>query len=161
MIVGYQGWFACVGDGSPDNNWSHWSTNSAIPGAGNITIKAWPDVRDYTATYPTAVCFLDHSRQQSKGPGGWHRGQVMNAAQTTGRKFYVMYDCSATDSVNGQPLLLDLTFFDGQGRLLLAVQQTDVATVDVSRLPVGILYLRIHCDGSYKVDKTVKILKIR
>ncbi len=24
LVVGYQGWFACAGDGSPSNAWVHW-----------------------------------------------------------------------------------------------------------------------------------------
>lgn len=63
--------------------------------------------------------------------------------------------------VNGQPLMLDLSFMDGQGRLLLAIHNTSEAVVNVSSLPVGILYLRIICNGTYKVDKTVRILKMR
>src|ERR1700743_3613173 len=28
VTVGYQGWFACIGDGAPINAWWHWSANS-------------------------------------------------------------------------------------------------------------------------------------
>ena len=27
ITVGYQGWFACIGDGAPINGWWHWSQN--------------------------------------------------------------------------------------------------------------------------------------
>ena len=55
VTVGYQGWFACKGDGSPINAWWHWAPNSAsTPSPSNNGIKAWPDLRDYTKTYPTA-----------------------------------------------------------------------------------------------------------
>ncbi|MCW2643545.1 MAG: hypothetical protein JWP76_5851, partial [Dactylosporangium sp.] len=27
VTVGYQGWFACAGDGAPINGWWHWSQN--------------------------------------------------------------------------------------------------------------------------------------
>ncbi|SFE98448.1 hypothetical protein SAMN05216251_10780 [Actinacidiphila alni] len=27
VTVGYQGWFACVGDGAPINGWWHWTQN--------------------------------------------------------------------------------------------------------------------------------------
>ncbi|MFR9725409.1 glycoside hydrolase family 71/99-like protein [Streptomyces sp. MS19] len=56
ITVGYQGWFACAGDGSPMNgNWWHWSQNwGQPPSPSNTAIISWPDVRDYTHTYPSA-----------------------------------------------------------------------------------------------------------
>jgi chitodextrinase len=55
ISVGYQGWFACIGDGAPINGWWHWSQNwGQAPSASNNSIKAWPDVREYGKTYPTA-----------------------------------------------------------------------------------------------------------
>jgi hypothetical protein len=27
ITVGYQGWFACIGDGAPINGWWHWAQN--------------------------------------------------------------------------------------------------------------------------------------
>ncbi|MEO3809608.1 discoidin domain-containing protein [Sphaerisporangium sp. B11E5] len=55
ITVGYQGWFACVGDGAPINGWWHWSDNwGQPPSPGNNAIVSWPDVRDYTRVYQTA-----------------------------------------------------------------------------------------------------------
>lgn len=55
ITVGYQGWFACKGDGSPIDAWWHWSRDwSEIPDPGIIAIKSWPDTRDYEQTYATA-----------------------------------------------------------------------------------------------------------
>ncbi|WP_066361334.1 fibronectin type III domain-containing protein [Herbidospora mongoliensis] len=55
VTVGYQGWFACRGDGSPIDRWWHWSgqDNTVPPSPSNTTIVSWPDNRDYTRTYPT------------------------------------------------------------------------------------------------------------
>lgn len=54
ITVGYQGWFACKGDGSPINSWWHYTQDWAkIPSATNNGIISWPDVRDYTSTYET------------------------------------------------------------------------------------------------------------
>lgn len=138
ITVGYQGWFSCLGDGSPMNSWSH--TN----------LENWPDVRQYTNTYG-GMTFFQAGVQQPAFNGNLGNGQpakmfssddqqvvnthvlwmqqngidciavqrfgsytnagsvknfhdavqlkVMNAAQTYGRKFYIMYDCSATDNV--------------------------------------------------------------
>ncbi|MDB6018810.1 MAG: Xylosidase/arabinosidase [Pedosphaera sp.] len=52
MVAGYQGWFSCAGDNSPNNKWVHWSSGSA-PSPGNQTFELWPDLREYTATYQT------------------------------------------------------------------------------------------------------------
>lgn len=54
IVVGYQGWFACTGDGSPINAWWHYTQDwSKIPAPTNNGIKSWPDVRDYTTTFQT------------------------------------------------------------------------------------------------------------
>ncbi|GAA1260407.1 discoidin domain-containing protein [Sphaerisporangium rubeum] len=63
VTVGYQGWFACAGDGAPINGWWHWSGNwGQPPSPGNNAIVSWPDVRDYTRTYPTAYPNLGNGR---------------------------------------------------------------------------------------------------
>lgn len=131
VVVGYQGWFACTGDGSPINAWWHWTQNwGQSPSAGNNGIKSWPDVRDYTSTYVTAwpnlnngqaarlfssfsdqtinTHFLwmqqngiDAAALQRFNPNGQEgpvrdaiTAKVRTAAQTYGRKFYIMYDVS-------------------------------------------------------------------
>src|SRR5258707_15675006 len=63
VSVGYQGWFACAGDGSPMNDWWHWSADwSHLPATSNSAIKAWPDMREYTAVYPTAFSNLNNGQ---------------------------------------------------------------------------------------------------
>jgi hypothetical protein len=60
ITVGYQGWFACTGDGAPINGWWHWSQNmSQAPSPSNTNIKAWPDMREYTKGYQTAFSNLN------------------------------------------------------------------------------------------------------
>jgi hypothetical protein len=54
ITVGYQGWFACIGDGAPINAWWHWSQNEGqAPSPSNTNIKAWPDMSEYTKGYQT------------------------------------------------------------------------------------------------------------
>ena len=66
VTVGYQGWFACIGDGAPINGWWHWSQDwSRTPSPANNAIKAWPDVRDYAKTYPTAYANLGNGQTAS------------------------------------------------------------------------------------------------
>jgi hypothetical protein len=55
ITVGYQGWFACTGDGAPINGWWHWAQDmSRAPSPSNTGISAWPDMREYAAGYKTA-----------------------------------------------------------------------------------------------------------
>jgi hypothetical protein len=63
ITVGYQGWFACIGDGAPINTWWHWSQNSSqSPSPSNNVIKAWPDMREYTRTFQTAYSNLNNGQ---------------------------------------------------------------------------------------------------
>ena len=48
LIMGYQGWFACPGDGSPPDRWVHWFRNNN-PVATNATVDFWPDVSELDA----------------------------------------------------------------------------------------------------------------
>jgi hypothetical protein len=59
ISVGYQGWFACPGDGAPIGGWWHWSRDrSQPPSPVNEALYAWPDVRDFDRTYPTGYANL-------------------------------------------------------------------------------------------------------
>src|ERR1700704_121091 len=59
ITVGYQGWFACIGDGAPINAWWHWSQNaSQAPSPSNENLKAWPDMSIYSAGYQTGYANL-------------------------------------------------------------------------------------------------------
>ena len=63
VTVGYQGWFACPGDGAPVNGWWHWAQNwGQTPSPSNNSIVAWPDVREYAATYRTAFAALGNGQ---------------------------------------------------------------------------------------------------
>lgn len=47
VMVGYQGWFNCPGDGA-NLGWGHWGTSHGRRfGPGNLTIDLWPDVSEY------------------------------------------------------------------------------------------------------------------
>jgi len=44
VVVGYQGWFAATGDGSPINVYWHWTqTWEQEPSPTNTGIRSWPD----------------------------------------------------------------------------------------------------------------------
>ena len=48
LLMGYQGWFACPGDGSQVNGWVHWFRSNA-PVTTNSTVDFWPDVSELDA----------------------------------------------------------------------------------------------------------------
>ncbi|MEZ0068213.1 hypothetical protein ABIA32_004237 [Streptacidiphilus sp. MAP12-20] len=132
VTVGYQGWFAAPGDGSPIDAWWHWSADdSKSPSPSNTNIKCWPDNREYTRTYQSGYAALgngqparlfssydqqtvdthflwmqqnniDTAALQRFNPTGGEGPtrdamaiKVRSAAESHGRKFYIMYD--ATD----------------------------------------------------------------
>ena len=44
VLFGYQGWFACAGDGSGNKNWRSWARGT--PTAETLTIDMYPDLRE-------------------------------------------------------------------------------------------------------------------
>jgi hypothetical protein len=139
IVVGYQGWFAAIGDGSPINAWWHWSQNqSQAPSSSNLGFKSWPDVRNYTSTYQTGFANLNNGQpaklfssfndqtvntqfqwMQQNGidaaalqrfnPTGSEgpvrdaiTAKVKTAAETYGRKFYIMYDVSGWTNMQSE-----------------------------------------------------------
>jgi hypothetical protein len=62
LLMGYQGWFACPGDGSMPNRWVHWFRRNE-PAATNVTVDFWPDVAELDADelFPTQMTMPDGS----------------------------------------------------------------------------------------------------
>ena len=58
VMAGYQGWFAAEGDGS-NRGWYHYQgpNNTFEPGITNVDF--WPDVSEYTKTYPSPFSYAD------------------------------------------------------------------------------------------------------
>ncbi|MFC4035206.1 glycoside hydrolase family 71/99-like protein [Streptomyces polygonati] len=139
ITVGYQGWFACAGDGAPINGWWHWSQNwGQTPSISNNAIKAWPDTREYTKKYPTAypnlnggqaaTLFSSYDQQTVDTHFAWMQSygcdtaalqrfnpnggegptrdamvpKVRSAAESHGRKFYIMYDVSGWTNMQSE-----------------------------------------------------------
>lgn len=66
VVAGYQGWFACAGDGAPlgdTGRWVHWSPGTA-PAPGHQSFELWPDVRDFGPqhTFPTGYAALGNGK---------------------------------------------------------------------------------------------------
>jgi hypothetical protein len=139
ITVGYQGWFACAGDGAPIDGWWHWSQDwGQSPSPSNNAIKAWPDMREYAKGYQTAysnfgngqpaTLFSSYDQQtvnthfqwmqqngcdtaalQRFNPNGGEGAtrdamatRVRTAAESTGVKFYVMYDVSGWTTMQSE-----------------------------------------------------------
>lgn len=63
LFAGYQGWFTAVGDGSPLNNWTHWSKNGSAPSANsNVNFELYPDLREYSKVYQTNLGTLGNGQ---------------------------------------------------------------------------------------------------
>jgi len=62
ITVGYQGWFAVPGDGTPINIWWHWSPNGQQPNNSNNSIHAWPDMREFVNQYQTGYANLGNGQ---------------------------------------------------------------------------------------------------
>ncbi|WP_338399210.1 T9SS type A sorting domain-containing protein [Persicobacter psychrovividus] len=86
MMMGYQGWFLCEGDGSSPNEWRHWSHRLEKPNGGNLYVDMWPDMSEYTTTYSTnltlggenAKVFSSHDYSTTKLHFEWMRDYNVN-----------------------------------------------------------------------------------
>ncbi|HEV8130955.1 MAG TPA: glycoside hydrolase family 71/99-like protein [Acidobacteriota bacterium] len=61
LLMGYQGWFGCPGDGSPQSGWFHWSRGAQTPNPASVTVDFWPDTSELDADelYPTGFTLAD------------------------------------------------------------------------------------------------------
>lgn len=48
LVMGYQGWFLCPGDGAPPDRWVHWF-KSQNPVASELAVEMWPDTSELGA----------------------------------------------------------------------------------------------------------------
>ena len=63
LSVGYQGWFVAEGDGSPINQWFHWTHEKpGKPRPENVKFEIWPDTREYTKLYDTGYAHLGNGQ---------------------------------------------------------------------------------------------------
>jgi len=140
VTVGYQGWFACTGDGAPIGTWWHYSggTQPPTPITLSNSIHCWPDMRQFVKGYQTgytnlgngqpATLFSSYDQQtvdthfrwmaengidtaalQRFNPTGGEGPtrdvmaiKVRKAAETYGRKFYIMYDVSGWTTMQAE-----------------------------------------------------------
>ena len=62
LLMGYQGWFACPGDGSAQNSWVHWFGDNT-PTADNAHFDFWPDTSELDADelFSTSMTYSNSS----------------------------------------------------------------------------------------------------
>uniref|UniRef100_A0A914D225 Xylosidase n=1 Tax=Acrobeloides nanus TaxID=290746 RepID=A0A914D225_9BILA len=66
ITVGYQGWFAAIGDGSPINTWWHWAKiGQQPPSPTNVAVISWPDMREYNTSFQTNFSNLGNGQPAS------------------------------------------------------------------------------------------------
>lgn len=79
VLLGYQGWFSCPGDGSPHNNWRSWSRG--VPSATTLTVDLYPDLRELG---PDELCKIPGMTIDGKPAylySAWHRKTVLRHFQ--------------------------------------------------------------------------------
>ncbi|HTB85414.1 MAG TPA: glycoside hydrolase family 71/99-like protein [Candidatus Sulfotelmatobacter sp.] len=61
VMCGYQGWFGTPGDGSPENDWRHWTKSRGPLTDGNAKVDLWPDTSELSPTerFPTGFNLPD------------------------------------------------------------------------------------------------------
>jgi hypothetical protein len=79
VLLGYQGWFNCPGDGSPHNNWRSWSRG--VPAADTLTIDLYPDLRELDADERCVVPGMTIGGKPAYLYSAWNRKTVMRHFQ--------------------------------------------------------------------------------
>ncbi|HWH68480.1 MAG TPA: hypothetical protein VNT26_03805, partial [Candidatus Sulfotelmatobacter sp.] len=72
VMCGYQGWFRAEGDGSGEG-WGHYGVRGKF-GPGSLHVDVWPDVSEYSKTYPTA--FQGADGQPARVFSSWDESTV-------------------------------------------------------------------------------------
>jgi hypothetical protein len=74
VLLGYQGWFNCPGDGSPGDNWRSWARG--VPGAETLTVDLYPDLSELDADERCAVPGMTIGGKPAYLYSAWNRKTV-------------------------------------------------------------------------------------
>ncbi|MBL8232047.1 MAG: hypothetical protein JNL98_26360, partial [Bryobacterales bacterium] len=74
VLLGYQGWFNCAGDGAPENNWRSWSRG--VPAAETLTIDMYPDLSEFDKDELCAVPGMTIGGKPAYLYSAWNRKVV-------------------------------------------------------------------------------------
>jgi len=152
-VFGYQGWFACPGDGSEPDRWVHWF-NGAPADPDHATFDLWPDVSELDADelFPTAMTL----------PGGAPASVYSAFTQKTVVRHFEWMKAAGIDGVLLQRFMNELTdpAFKAlrdqvlQNVMAGAEQHGRVFAVmyDISGADAGTLNQNLIADWKYLVD---------
>jgi hypothetical protein len=79
VLLGYQGWFSCPGDGSPHNNWRSWSRG--VPAANTLTVDLYPDLRELDPDERCAIPGMTIDGKPAYLYSAWNRKTVIRHFQ--------------------------------------------------------------------------------
>lgn len=116
FLMGYQGWRACIGDGSPMNSYVHWSFNGQMPSPDNVIPDIWPDTSELTTAEKFSTAFTMGNGQPAKAYSSY-------PAQTVARHFQWM-QANDLDGVMLQRFIWDVK---GSGNPNLTALRNQVA----------------------------------
>lgn len=75
VLLGYQGWFNCPGDGSPHNNWRTWSRG--VPAANALTVDLYPDLRELGPDERCIIPVMTNDGKPAYLYSAWNRKTVL------------------------------------------------------------------------------------
>jgi hypothetical protein len=75
VLLGYQGWFSCPGDGSPHNNWRSWSRG--VPAADTLTVDLYPDLTELGPDERCAIPGMTIGGKPAYLYSAWNRKTVL------------------------------------------------------------------------------------
>jgi hypothetical protein len=75
VLLGYQGWFSCPGDGSPHNNWRSWSRG--VPSADTLTVDLYPDLSELSPEERCAIPGMTIGGKPAYLYSAWNRKTVL------------------------------------------------------------------------------------
>lgn len=75
VLLGYQGWFNCGGDGAPENNWRSWARG--VPAPETLTIDMYPDLSEFRREDLCEVPGMTIGGKPAYLYSAWNRNVVM------------------------------------------------------------------------------------
>jgi hypothetical protein len=77
VLLGYQGWFNCPGDGSPGNNWRTWARGQSAPAADTLTIDLYPDLSELDPDERCTVPGMTIGRRPAYLYSAWNKKTIL------------------------------------------------------------------------------------
>lgn len=75
VLLGYQGWFNCPGDGAPGNSWRTWARG--VPAANTLTVDLYPDLSELDSDEACPVPGMSIGTKPAYLYSAWNQKTVM------------------------------------------------------------------------------------